>query len=89
MAAMKENTRKVFEFLKTHNDKDLTAADVAEALELEKRQVDGIFTSALQRKQLGVRIEAERENDQGTHDKVKYLKLTEAGMAFNPDAEAE
>jgi hypothetical protein len=37
MAAMKENTRKVFEFLKAHNNEDLTAADVAEALELEKR----------------------------------------------------
>ena len=89
MAAMKENTRKVFDFLKAHNNEDLTAADVADALELEKRQVDGIFTSAFQRKQLGVRIEAERENDKGTHDKVKYLKLTEAGMAFDPDAEAE
>ena len=87
MAAMKENTRKVFEYLKANNDKDLTAADVAEALELEKRQVDGIFTSALQRKQLGVRIEAEREEADKTHTKVKYLKLTEDGLAFDPDAE--
>jgi len=47
MAAMKENTRKVFEFLKANSDQNFTAAEVAEALELEKRQVDGIFTSAL------------------------------------------
>lgn len=87
MAAMKENTRKVFEFLKVHNDEDLTAADVAEALDLEKRQVDGIFTSALQRKQLGERIPAEREEQDGSHTKIKLLKLTEAGLAFNPDAE--
>lgn len=87
MAAMKENTRKVFEFLKAHNDEDLTAADVAEALGLEKRQVDGIFTSALQRKQLGERIPAEREEEDGSHTKIKLLKLTEAGLAFNPDAE--
>lgn len=87
MAAMKENTRKVFEFLKAHNDEDLTAADVAEALDLEKRQVDGIFTSALQRKQLGERIPAEREETDGSHTKIKLLKLTEAGLAFNPDAE--
>lgn len=87
MAAMKENTRKVFEFLKAHNDEDLTAADVAEALGLEKRQVDGIFTSALQRKQLGERIPAEREEEDGSHTKIKLLKLTDAGLAFNPDAE--
>lgn len=87
MAAMKENTRKVFEFLKAHNDEDLTAADVAEALDLEKRQVDGIFTSALQRKQLGERIPAEREEADGTHSKIKILRLTEAGLAFNPDSE--
>ena len=87
MAAMKENTRKVLDFLKEHNDEDLTAADIAEALGLEKRQIDGIFTSAFQRKKLGERIEAERENDKGTHDKVKFLKLTEAGLAFDPDAE--
>lgn len=41
--AMKENTRKVFDYLKDNTDKDLTAADVAEALGLEKRQVDGIL----------------------------------------------
>ena len=87
MAAMKENTRKVFEFLKAHNDEDLTAADVAEALGLEKRQVDGIFTSALQRKKLGERIPAEREEEDGSHTKIKLLKLNEAGLAFNPDAE--
>lgn len=87
MAAMKEATRKVFEYLKAHNDEDLTAADVASILELEKRQVDGIFTSALQRKQLGVRIPAEREEEDGSHTKIKLLKLTEAGMAYDPDAE--
>lgn len=87
MAAMKENTRKVFEFLKAHNDEDLTAADIAEALSLEKRQVDGIFTSALQRKYLGERIPAEREEEDGTHSKIKILRLTEAGLAFNPDSE--
>ena len=89
MAAMKENTRKVFEYLKAHNDEDLTAADIAEVLELEKRQVDGIFTSALQRKKLGERIPAERENPDGTHDRIKLLKLTQAGMEFDLDNEVE
>jgi hypothetical protein len=37
MAKMKENTRLVYLFLKEHIDEDLTAADVSEALGLEKR----------------------------------------------------
>lgn len=89
MAAMKENTRKVFDYLKNNNDQDLTAADVAEVLGLEKRQVDGIFTSALQRKGLGVRVEDEIELPDNSHKKVKYLHLTDEGMAFDPDAQAE
>lgn len=85
--AMKPNTRLVFDYLKGNTDKDLTAADVAEALGLEKRQVDGIFTSALQRKGYGVREEAEIELADGSHQKVKYLRLTEDGLALDPDAE--
>lgn len=89
MAKMKENSRKVFEYLKANNGSDLTAADVAAALNLEKRSVDGIFTSAIQRKGLGVRTPAEVELEDGTHKAVKLLSLTPAGMAFDPDAEEE
>lgn len=87
--AMKENSKRVFEYLKSVNGQDVTAADVAEALGLEKRSVDGIFTSAIQRKDLGVRTPAEIELPDGTHRQVKFLSLTEAGMAFDPDADAE
>lgn len=88
MAAMKENTRKIFDYLKENDGKDLTAADVAEALGMEKRSVDGSFTS-FQKKGLGVREPAEVENADGSHSKVKYLRLTEAGLAFDPDAAQE
>lgn len=87
MAAMKENTRKVFDYLKENDGKDLTAADVAEVLGLEKRQVDGIFTSALQRKGLGIRDPQEVELPDGSHQKVKFLRLTDEGLAFDPDAQ--
>lgn len=87
--AMKENSKKVLMYLKEHNGEDLTAADVAEALGLEKRSVDGIFTSAIQRKKLGVRTPAEIELEDGTHKAIKLLSLNEAGMAFDPDADAE
>ena len=85
--AMKENSKKVFNYLKQINWTDVTAADVAEALGLEKRSVDGIFTSAIQRKGLGVRTPAEIELEDGSHKAVKFLSLTEAGMNFDPDAE--
>ena len=38
---------------------DATACDVAEITGLERRQVEGIFTSCLQRKGYGVRIPVE------------------------------
>ena len=85
--AMKENSKKVLNYLKTINGDQVTAADVAEALGLEKRQVDGIFTSAIQRKGMGVRTPAEIELEDGTHKAVKFLSLTPAGMDFDPDAE--
>ena len=88
MAVMKENTKKVITYLQGLKDSDnVTAADVADALGLEKRSVDGIFTSAIQRKNFGVREEAEIELEDGTHKKVKFLKLTEAGRTLDVNAE--
>lgn len=87
--AMSENSVKVLNYLKGINGENVTAADVAEALNLEKRSVDGIFTSAIQRKDLGVRVPAEIELEDGTHKQVKFLQLTDAGMAFDPTADAE
>ena len=87
---MSPNSKKVFEFLQNHKGEDFTAKDVAEALALEKRQVDGIFTSAIQRKGYGVRVPAEVENADGTHSPIKLLQLTEAGYALDLNAvEAE
>lgn len=82
---MKENSKKVLEYLKTVQGQNVTSADVAETLGLEKRQVDGIFTSAIQRKGLGIRIPAEVELEDGTHKAIKLLSLTDEGMNFDPD----
>ena len=87
--AMKENSKKVLNYLKEMKGTDVTAADVADALGLEKRQVDGIFTSAIQRKVLGVRVPAEVELEDGSHKAVKFLVLTADGLAFDPDADEE
>lgn len=84
--AMSANSKIVFEFLQAHKGEDLTAADVAAATGLEKRQVDGCYTSAIQQKGYGVRVAAEVENPDGTHSPIKLLKLTEAGYALDLDA---
>ena len=87
--AMKENSKKVLNYLKEIDGENVTAADVAAALGLEKKSVDGIFTSAIQRKGLGVRTPAEIELEDGTHKQVKFLSLTPAAMSFDPDATEE
>jgi hypothetical protein len=79
---LKPNSRKVLEALYIYDGELLTAADVAEITKLEKRAVDGIFTSAIQRKNLGIRTPAEIELDDGTHRAVKFLSLTPAGKKF-------
>jgi hypothetical protein len=83
--AMSENSKKVFSFLQANDGKDLTAADVAKALGLEKKSVDGAFTSAIQKKEYGYREEAQVEVD-GKYVDVKFLKLTDAGRAFDVNA---
>ena len=85
--AMKENTKKVITYLQGLNGADVTAADVAAELGLEKRSIDGIFTSAIQKKGYGVRVPAEVELEDGTHKAVKLLKLTDAGIALDVNAE--
>lgn len=89
MAAMKENSKLILNYLKEVNGQNVTADDVAEALGLGKRSVVGSFNSFV-KKGLGARVEAEIELEDSTHKQVKYLVLTAAGLAFDPDApEAE
>jgi hypothetical protein len=84
---MSENSRKILEFLKDNHGADLTAADVAEALGLPKKTVDGAFTSAIQKKGLGYRVPAEVELENGMHKAIKLLVLTNTGLTFDPDCE--
>lgn len=84
--AMKPNTKAVLEYLKSvHGKKDVTAADVASELGLDVKQVNGIFTAALQRKEYGYREEVEIQLDDGSHSKVKMLHLTDAGLELTGD----
>ena len=73
--AMTENSAKILNYLKGIDGK-VTSADVAEALGMEKRAVDGCFTG-LQKKGLGARVEAEA---MGTKD-ISFLVITDEGIA--------
>lgn len=88
MAEMKPNTLAVWNFINDNDGSDFTAADIAEALSLEVKQVNGIITSAFQKKGLTIREEGEIEMADGSHKKVKFIRLTEAGKEFDPSAEA-
>lgn len=87
MAKLNENSRKVFDYVKSVNGADITAQDIADATGLGVRQVNGIVTSAFQRKTLMERIPAEVELSDGTHKAVKFIKLTAKGETFDPDAQ--
>lgn len=87
MAAMKPNALAVWNFINENDGADFTATDIAEALGLEIKSVNGIITSAFQKKGLTIREEAEVELADGSHKKVKLIRLTEQGRAFTPDAE--
>lgn len=86
--AMSDKTRQVLDYLKGLDKSDnVTSADIAEALDIPKKSVDGIVTAGLQRKGLAERVPAEIENADGSHKPVKFIKLTDEGYAFDPDAE--
>lgn len=87
MAALKPNSKLVFDFVKAHDGEDFVAADIAEATGLEVKQVNGIVTSAFQRKGLMERIPAEIKLEDGNHKAVKFIRLTDEGRAFDPNSE--
>mgnify|MGYP001625064766 FL=1 len=46
---MKPSTAQVIKYLQQHNGENLTSDDVAEALGMTKKQVDGAFTMSIQK----------------------------------------
>lgn len=87
---LKENSRKVYDYVLAHQDEDITALDIAKAVGLSDKQVNGIVTMAFQRHKeeidgvktevpLMVRIPAEQTLEDGTHKPIKFIKLTDEG----------
>lgn len=88
-AKMTENSRKVFDYLKAAGaGVKFTTKQVQEALGFEKAgSVTGSVTG-LVKKGFAVREKEMREVD-GKQKEVSVFYLTEAGAAFDPDAEVE
>ena len=79
-----EKSLTVLEYLQANPDANVTAADIAAALGLEKKIVDGVVTAGLIRnKNLVERVEAEIELEDGSHKGIKLIKLTDAGKAYD------
>ena len=84
MAAMKENTNAIFMYLKEHHGEQITAQEIAEALGLSVKSVVGSVNSFV-KKQWAVR--SDEVKVEGMDKPVKFISLTEAGLAVDPDAE--
>ena len=100
MAKFKENTLTVFNYIKEHQSEDITAKDIARALDLDPRQVNGIITGAFSRHTKAVgdekvkdplaervegELEIEKKDGSIKHESVKFVKLTESGRNFDPE----
>jgi len=88
---LKENNKLVYDFVKEHEDENITAADIVAATGLTSRQVNGIITMSFQRHKeeidgekievpLMQRIPGEATTDEkGKAVIPKYIKLTDEG----------
>lgn len=89
--AVSEKSLVVLDYLKSIGDENVTAADIAAAVGMEKKSVDGIVTSGLIRnKNYAERVPAQIEvtDDEGNvkYKDVKFIKLTEAGKNYDHEA---
>ena len=88
--AVSEKSLSVLNYLKEVGDANVTAQDIADALGMEVKSVNGIVTAGLQRKGLSERIPAQIEvtdEDGNTKFKdVKFIKLTDAGKVYDHEA---
>ena len=81
---MSEKTKTVLNYLKEIDGQNVTAADIAAAIGMDKKTVDGVITSGLQRKGLAERVPAEITLEDGMHKQIKLIVLTDAGRDFTP-----
>ena len=88
MVKLSENAKIVMRRLQELEGADVTVHDLSEDIGLPVNSITGIFNSFV-KKGLGERVIAEVELEDGSHKTVKFLKLTDAGLALDVDAVEE
>lgn len=89
--AISEKGLVVLNYIKENEGTNMTAADIAEALDMDVKSVNPIITSSLigtkePKKNLVERVPATIELEDGTPKAVKFVKITEAGKAYDHKA---
>jgi len=102
MVKMKESNYNVFTYVKAHEDENITAKDIAAALGINAKSVNGIVTAAFQRHREEIdgekvivplmervegELEVEDEDGKIKHETVKFIKLTPEGRAYECECE--
>lgn len=88
MANLSENAKVILKGLQALDGENVTVHDLSERIGLPVNSITGTFNSFV-KKGLGERVIAEVQMDDETHKQVKFLQLTEKGMAFDADAVEE
>ena len=86
---MTDNARKVFDYLKTNYGTDITAQAMAKDLGISINAVTGSVNGLCRDTKhpaYAVRKEVEVAGEDGKASTIKYISLTDEGLAFNPDA---
>lgn len=84
--ALKDNSLKVLNYLKSIGDENVTAADIGAALGFTTKSTDAIVTMGLGKKGLAKRVSAEIQLEDGTHKPVNFIKLTPEGKDYDHEA---
>ena len=81
---LKENSLIIFNYVQEHDGEDFTAADISEATGIPVKSVNGCITAMDRHHKLMY-----REEVAVTGGKVKYIRLSETGKNFDPEAQED
>lgn len=87
--AFGENAKRIWEYLQEHEDENVTSADIAAALEMNRRSVEGTLTRAFQYHGYIERIPSVIFLEDGTAKNIKFIKITDEGKLWSPDFEED
>lgn len=84
MAKTSAKAIEIYEYVKAHEAENITAKDIANATGYDIKVVNGTLTGAFTKKGLMERVPAEIELEDGSHQPVKLVKLTDTGKDWVP-----